>query len=337
MPKASIILPCYNVEKYIAKSIQSVLDQTFTDFELLVIIDGSPDDSKAIAETFNDKRIIIYEKLNGGLSDARNYGLERAKGEFIYFMDSDDWIEPDLLADNLKIIENKALDIIVFGYIQDDENLEGKIIGSKKIGPAKICVVKGRDTFPTDTHTIGILGYAWNKIYRKSLLIENNIKFEKGTSLIEDILFNSQVYQSVNTICFNDKCYYHYLNRQIPTLMKKFYTNSFELTKRRIFAVDEFLKDWNVDKTIREHRKAAGIVGGIRGRIHNLYAYKNQLTKKETKAYIKKMLNDPLTQKYVELFQYKTKKEFLYKLLIKYKMVNSIAFLAKATKGRSRI
>lgn len=337
MPKISIILPCYNVEKYIAKSIQSVLDQTFTDFELLVIIDGSPDNSKAIAETFNDNRIIIYEKPNGGLSDARNFGLERAEGEFVYFMDSDDWIEPDLLADNIAIIEEKDLDTIVFGYIQDDEDLEGNVINSKSMAPPKICLEKGKDNLPTDSHIIGVLGYAWNKIYRRSLLEKNNLMFEKGTSLIEDILFNSQVYQKVNTLCFNDKCYYHYLNRQIPTLMKKFHANSFELTKRRIFAVDDFLKDWKVQEAIREQRKATGIVGGIRGRIHNLFSYKNQLSEREVKNYVKKMLNDPLTQEYVALYKSKNKRELLYKLMIKYKMINLMTFLAKATKQKTRI
>ena len=337
MAKVSIILPCYNVEKYIAKSIQSVLDQSYADFELLVVIDGSPDNSKAIAESFRDDRIAIFEKTNGGLSDARNFGLDRSMGEFIYFMDSDDWIEPDLLLDNIAIIEEKDLDIIVFGYIQDDEDLDGKITKSKSLGPTKICLLKGRDKMPTDAHTIGILGYAWNKIYRKSLLCSNKIIFEKGTSLIEDILFNSQVYQKVNNICFNNRCYYHYLNRQIPTLMKKFHANSFELTKRRIFAVDDFLKDWNVEESIREQRKASGIVGGIRGRIHNLYSFKNQLSAEEVKNYLRKMLDDPLTEEYIRLYKHHNNQQFLYKLMIKYKMINLMTFLAKATKQKKRI
>ena len=337
MAKVSIIMPCYNVERYIRKSIRSVLDQSHTDFELLIIIDGSPDDSKAIAETFIDSRVSIYEKPNGGLSDARNYGLMRAKGDFIYFIDSDDWIEPNLLADNIEIIEAKNLDIVVFGYIQDDENLDGIITKSTRKGPLKICLHKGEDSFPTNTNTIGILGYAWNKIYRRSFLEINKLIFEKGTSLIEDILFNSQVYQNVDTICFNDKCYYHYMNRQVPTLIKQFHSDSFELTKRRVLAVDDFLKDWKVEEAKRDQIKGAGIVGGIRGRIHNLYSFKNQLSEKEVKNYVKKMLNDPLTREYVALYRSKNKRELLYKLMIKYKMINFMTFLAKATKQKTRI
>jgi len=133
MPKVSIILPVYNVEKYIAKSIQSVLNQTYQDFELLVIIDGSPDNSKQIAESFKDDRITIYEKPNGGLSDARNYGLERAKGEFVYFMDSDDWIEPNLLKDTVCVFEKNEIDFVVFGYFLDNEDLKGNLISTDEI------------------------------------------------------------------------------------------------------------------------------------------------------------------------------------------------------------
>src|SRR5690606_38194995 len=127
MPQTSIILPCYNVENYLPRAIESVLNQTNPDFGLLVVIDCSPDNSKTSAEKYalNDDRMRVFEKPNGGLSDARNYGVERAKGEFIYFMDSDDFIEPDLLEDKLKTIEDENLDFIIFGYTQDDEEKEG--------------------------------------------------------------------------------------------------------------------------------------------------------------------------------------------------------------------
>src|SRR5690606_4224086 len=148
-----------NVEKYLARSIESALNQSYNDFELLVIIDGSPDSSKSIAENYTkiDNRIQVFEKENGGLSDARNYGLERAKGEFIYFMDSDDWIETNLLEDNLKIIEEEDLDLVVFGYIQDDENIEGEVIRSANVLPQIAQYVKG-ENITIDAHHLGLLG-----------------------------------------------------------------------------------------------------------------------------------------------------------------------------------
>ena len=96
-PKISIVMPMYRVEQYIEKAITSVLKQDFQDWELLVVNDGSPDKSREIASSIasGDNRIKILDKENGGLSDARNYGLDRAIGEFVHFYDSDDWIESD--------------------------------------------------------------------------------------------------------------------------------------------------------------------------------------------------------------------------------------------------
>ena len=121
MPKISVILPVYNVEQYIAKSIHSVLNQSYIDFELIVVIDGSKDNSEVIAREFEktDLRVKVYTKPNGGLSDARNYGLNMATGEFIYFLDSDDWIENNLLKENIEIMVDKQLDFLVFGFYQD--------------------------------------------------------------------------------------------------------------------------------------------------------------------------------------------------------------------------
>src|SRR5690625_7386016 len=103
MPKVSIILPCYNVEKHLAQSIDSVLSQTRSNFELLVVIDGSPVNSKEIAEEYavKDARITDFDKSNGGLHDAFNYGLKKLQGEFIYLIETDDCIDHEILKYNL--------------------------------------------------------------------------------------------------------------------------------------------------------------------------------------------------------------------------------------------
>jgi glycosyltransferase involved in cell wall biosynthesis len=331
MPKISIILPCYNVEKYLARSIESALAQSYSDFELLVIIDGSPDSSKSIAENFTkiDNRIQVFEKENGGLSDTRNYGLERAKGEFIYFMDSDDWIEPNLLEDNLKIIEDENLDLVIFGYIQDDENTEGEVIRSTNVLPKVTKYVKG-ENITIDAHHLGLLGYAWNKIYRKSFLEKNNLKFEKGTSLVEDILFNSRVYQMTNVLRFNKKGYYHYLNRPITTLIKTFHINSFELKKRKTISLEVFFNEWNVFN--KNELLSYTIVQGIRYCIHNMFAFKNQLSFKQKVEVIKSMLQDSLTKQYAEYYKPDGLKNKLYKFLIQKKQAYLIAQIAKQIK-----
>lgn len=332
MSKISIILPCYNVEKYLAKSIESVLDQTYSDFELLVVIDGSPDNSKQIAEKYAiaDKRIKVFEKENGGLSDARNYGLERAEGEFIYFMDSDDWIEPDLLEDNLKILESENLDFVVFGYIQDNTDKEERVLSSQEKLPNVELWEKSDPQLQIDGHHLGLLGYAWNKLYRKSFLDRHNFRFEKGISLVEDILFNAPIYSASDQIRFNKKAYYHYLNRPVVTLMKTFHTDQLELRKWKHRVLREFFETWKIEN--REQILAQTFIDSIRGGIQSLFAYKNQLSESEKRAYLKTLYTDEVTRSSLKYYIPRSKKEKIHKILVKYKMVWPTYIFAKILK-----
>lgn len=330
MPKVSIILPCYNVEKYVAKSIQSVLNQTYTDFELLVIIDGSPDNSKAVAEMFADERITIFEKSNGGLSDARNYGLERAKGEFVYFMDSDDWIEPDLVEKTIEVLEEKHLNAVVFGYIQDDEDKKGKLIASTETIPPLISLQKRDSNVEVDAHLLGLLGYAWNKVYRRSFLTGNNLYFEKRISLVEDILFNVQVYEKMNEIHFINKPFYHYMNRPSATLIKQFHPDSFQLKLKRNIVLQQLFENWNFQN--KEETIAFSQIHGIRYCIHNMFSYKNDLSFKEKTTYIQEMLSHPFTREVIGSYHPKTTKDKVFQLLIKNRQAFLLAVLAQIIK-----
>lgn len=332
LPKISIILPCYNVEKYIAKSIESILEQSFPHFELLIVVDGSPDSSKLIAEEFalRDSRIAVYEKENGGLSDARNYGLERAKGDYVYFMDSDDWIEPMLLEDILAVISEEKLDLVIFGYIQDNENQTGKVVSSSIRIPENKIFRKEENNLIIDRHLLGILGYAWNKIYKKEFLLKHKLRFEKGTSLVEDILFNTQVYSKTDLLRTIDKAYYHYLNRPVTTLIKKFHPNSFELKKQKNQFLKLFFDAWKVRDS--ERILSYCIVQGIRYCVHNLFSFKNNLSFQEKKGIIKKMLNDSITEDLIPYYVPVTLKDKMYKYLIQHKQGYIIAIVAKYTK-----
>lgn len=120
MPKVSIVVAIYNVEKYVSKCIESILKQTFTDFELLLVNDGSKDGSLAILEEYaaKDSRIEIINKVNGGLSDARNVGMKKAQGKYIYFVDGDDFIEETLLEKCVNKLEQTDSDMVMFDIYQ---------------------------------------------------------------------------------------------------------------------------------------------------------------------------------------------------------------------------
>ena len=173
--KISVIIPVYNVEKYIIECIESIINQTFKDIEIIVVNDGSKDNSiKIVEEYLSDKRIKIINKANGGLSSARNEGMKVAKGEYIYFIDSDDFINEDVLEVLYKNLESERFDIIFsnFSFYNDKTKKEKK---SKFNFPFKENINKGY-YFLYNGEEINV----WNRLYRKKLLEKYNFKFIEG-------------------------------------------------------------------------------------------------------------------------------------------------------------
>lgn len=328
MPKISVILPVYNVEQYIAKSIHSVLNQSYIDFELIVVIDGSKDNSEVIAREFEktDLRVKVYTKPNGGLSDARNYGLNMATGEFIYFLDSDDWIEPNLLEDNIKMLEDKNLDFIVFGFYQDNVDSNEQLIENIPHIPENNEWINSEPIYFTP-YMLNILGYAWNKIYRKGYLDKHQIKFTIGVSLVEDILFNAKVYQYADRIVFNPKPYVHYIQRPVVTLTKQFHEQSFEWVKLKHKALQDFLDAWSFDNT--QEILASNLIGGLRYCVLNLFRYKNQFNFRQKVSYIDKMLNDIDVINYLQFYIPESRNDKIYYQLIKMRAKYAIAVMAE--------
>ncbi len=322
-PLISIIMPVYNVEKYIKKAISSILCQTYGNFELLIINDGTKDNSVAIAEDYKniDDRIQIFHKSNGGLSDARNYGLSKAKGDYIYFVDSDDWIEPNLLEVALKFIKEQNAELILFGYFLDSENYNGELLSSNIITVDQpVVFLRDQHNLVITRKTLGLMGYAWNKFYSTSFLNSNKLKFEKGVSLVEDILFNTRAFALVNKIAILDKPLYHYLNRQVPSLIKKFHINSFDLHLKKLAALDYFLGQWGIDNERKNKVLSQSLVSGIRYAIYSVFAFENDLNYWQKYRYIKAILNHEKSVKYVRHYQPSTVSDSFYKILINRKL-----------------
>lgn len=179
--KISVVIPVYNVEKYIRECIESIINQTFKDIEIIVVNDGSKDNSiKIVEEYLSDKRIKIINKENGGASSARNIGMKIAKGEYIYFIDSDDFIEKDVLEVLYKNLESEKLDIIFsnFSFYNDKTKKEKK---SKFNFPFKENINKGY-YFLYNGEEINV----WNRLYRKEFFKKYNFEF------IEKIIHEDQ-------------------------------------------------------------------------------------------------------------------------------------------------
>lgn len=200
----SIIIPVYNVEKYISKCIESVKGQTLTDFECLIIDDGTKDKSieKAIETIGNDERFKIYHKVNGGLSDARNYGIDKATGEYLFFLDSDDYIGNTLLEDTYNMAKKHDSDIVCFDMMYVYDNGEEKI----SYGADFEC-----KSYKDDKSVIFINNSSNNKIYRRSFM--NDKRFIKGM-WYEDLAVIPVWLSKANNVSHVSKPLYYYLQRE---------------------------------------------------------------------------------------------------------------------------
>ena len=206
-PSISIIVPVYNVELYIEKCIESVLNQTIDDYELIIINDGSIDNSGLICQEYAKKsnKIKYFDQKNGGVSLARNIGLENAIGKYICFLDSDDTIENNAVFELLKFIEKYnsiEIDILQFGYTTISEN------SSKYTIPKFSKIYASEEYFNTNICSPGICG---NLIKRE--LIEG-LRFLNGIKVAEDIEFMVKVFSKANIIGSVDKSLYNYLIRE---------------------------------------------------------------------------------------------------------------------------
>lgn len=323
-------MPAYKVEKYIAKAIESVIHQSFENFELLVINDGSPDNSSRIAEDYAviDSRVRVLHKENGGLSDARNFGIEHACGNYLYFIDSDDWIEVDLLKILYGNIHSNPADIYVFGYYLDVEDTRGNVVQRHPIHAKSYHFSIGSDKPPKlSTHLMGLLGYAWNKVYSKAFIERHNYRYDKGISLVEDMLFNASAYQNAGSLCIIEDCLYHYISRNTPTLIKSYHKESFELILKKHRAVKPFLMRWGYSKNKIKYALADNLVQGIQYCINNLLYYKSDLASAEKKKYINEILQHRETKKYIDFYRPTTKSDQLYKKLIKYRLTSVLMYI----------
>lgn len=201
-PLISVIVPVYNVEKYLPRCIDSILAQTFTDFELLLIDDGSNDKSGEICEEYAkiDNRIKVFHKENGGVSSARNIGLDNAHGKFVSFVDSDDWLEPACLAECLKIAEIENADIVISDYFVDEK---------KTIKRMTQCF---NGNLINDLFAGNIFGALWNKFFRLECIKEAQVNFDKDLNFCEDFVFLCELWQHSSNlkIVLSHKAYYHY-------------------------------------------------------------------------------------------------------------------------------
>ena len=249
MPKISIIVPIYNAEKVLKRCVDSILNQSYKNFELILINDGSKDKSIDIINEYKEKdeRIKVIDNKNKGVSETRNIGIKTSKGEYIQFIDADDFIDPYMIEETLKEIEKKKADSVITGLYLDIES-ENEIKSSKQTFEYKI--EEGNSNIAVavmDRLNGTYINSPVNKIYKKSIIIDNNIYMDKTIDLGEDLLFNLEYLKNCKKVIFDDKCYYHYCMKVEENLTFKYRENKLDLMYFIYCKCNDYFKECNIN------------------------------------------------------------------------------------------
>lgn len=231
----SIIIPVYNVEKYLAQCIESILAQTYTDFELILINDGSTDKSGEICENYakKDSRVLVVHKKNGGVSSARNIGIEHATGKWINFIDSDDWISPDYFEKLMQ--DSQIADLTFWGFTihnPDGSQTEYKPLEQNAYGRKNIELVLAY--LKQNQQQIEYLGYTWNKLFKTSIIKEKKIKFIENLSTREDEIFTLSYASHINSIKVKSSPSYNYRKLNSGLTYKKNSTDEYLILVKQL-------------------------------------------------------------------------------------------------------
>ena len=251
-PKISVIVPVYNVEKYLHRCVDSILSQTFTDFEVLLIDDGSKDKSGVICDEYaqKDKRVRVFHKQNGGVSSARNVGLDNALGEWIYFVDSDDMVLPDAL-DTFDSLTKSNSDLVMAGFCTSEED---DIVRErpKIIRQCELTVVEALKEMyaPFD---FCYQGYLWCKLFKKCVIQQNHLRFDENISFNEDRLFIVKyLCCSKLRISYTTKAVYNYIQRMNSAMstLQKGYNKKFATDFDAYVLMYQQISEYSTDKEL---------------------------------------------------------------------------------------
>lgn len=340
--KISIIIPMYNSEEYISQCLKSVVSQTYKNIEILVVNDGSKDKSLEIVDQFakNDSRIKVITQKNQGLSSARNTGLKYKTGEYVLFLDSDDWIDKETCENTLNTLNETDSDVVMWAYTREYSNKskvskyfgedpitwksgEQKLIHRRMIGP-----VNGELKTPQNLDSMVT---AWGKLYKSSIL--DGIEFI-DTKIIgtEDALYNVYVFKKVNVVTYLPNTFSHYRKNNTTSLTHS-YKEKLPLQWREMYRMMQvFLDDIKASDIYYEaldNRICLGIIGLGLNIIED-----NSISIEQKKEALKKILDMPhyenaltkLKLKYLpkhwKVFFLCAKQKNIYSLLILLKIMN---------------
>lgn len=327
--KVSIIVPVYNCEKYLKRCIESVINQTYKDWELILIDDGSTDKSYDICLEYKKKykNIIALHQDNKGVGEARNYGIEKAIGKYCMFIDGDDYIEQETLNILSNEIKKNDYQIIFYGnynyifshdrYIRIGENKYKEYEFNNNEEFKKIYI---------ELFNKFLVNQVWNKIYKKSFIDEIGISFPKEMNYSEDIIFNIKLYKNLKKGKVLNKSLYNYINHKEDSLCTTFNINKFNDMKYAYIKINQETKDWN--RELANYLNNA-FIKDINIFINSLYSTSCNLTYSKKREVVKKISNDDVVQNCINISDIKGIRNEITSIILKNKLVTGALLMGK--------
>lgn len=290
-PKVSIIMPVYGVEDYVGKSIESIQAQTYDNWELWAVDDGSPDRSGEICDDYaaKDDRIRVIHKENGGAPSARNVAIDKADGKYFYFMDSDDWAEPDMLADLVALAEEHRAQLVVAGYYIDTFYSEAEAFTQTQSVPS--VVFTSQREFRENAHRLfdqNLLYTPWNKLFEAAYIKQNKLYFPN--TFWDDFPFNLSVIRDIERVVVTEKKYYHFIRKRAESETARYRSDMYEKREEENGWLRELYRHWGVSSPAVEEFLARRYIERVVGCIENVTNKSCTLSGKEKRAEIKKMI-----------------------------------------------
>ena len=247
--KVSVVMPVYNAEKYLAKSIESMLGQTLKEIELILVNDGSKDKSLKICEEYKskDNRVNVIDKKNEGACIARNTGIEKAKGKYIQLVDADDYIENNMLEEQYELAEKTNAEVVMCGMKFDIHQKNEQVVTSES--HYKDMVLNSQEEIKTifmDLFDNLLFNYTHNKLYNAEFLKSNNLKFIEWLPIDQDTNFNIDIFKELNKLTISTKSYYHYVKTFEETIVTRYHANKFKVRTFRYDRLKQLLIDWDI-------------------------------------------------------------------------------------------
>lgn len=303
LPKVSVIIPIYNVETFLTRCVESVLNQTMKELEIILVNDGSTDNSPRLCDKFKleDSRIKVIHKKNGGLASARNAGLRVATAEYIFFLDSDDWLELNGLQHLCELADKYQVDFVRYRsirsgwpgmpehtpcFLEKAREMDGGLYDRERIR---------KEIYPrllvTPELTFGPILGAWGALYRHSFLKRYSLEFYEDIKFSEDVLFSANVVRKADKFYYDDAAgvYHYYYNAN--SISKSFRAGRWDSCKRLIErAYEDFSEDRTYDFTVQLHVLSWFCI------LLALNERWNLTSRKERQRYCKRIMNDEVVR-----------------------------------------